>query len=65
MDGREITKRLKTDGGVKELAKKLGVTSPTVSQVIHGKRPNARIRRAIAEAVGRPVDELWPDQPCA
>ena len=62
MDGKEITKRLKPDGGVKELAKKLGVTSPTVSQVIHGKRPNARIRQAIADAIGRPVAEVFPDQ---
>lgn len=61
MDAKEITKRLKQDGGVKEIAKKLGVTSPTVSQVIHGKRPNARIRKAIADTVGKPISELWPE----
>lgn len=62
MNAREITKQLKASGGVKQIAQKMGVTSPTVSQVIYGLRPNPRIRRAIAEAVGKSVSELWPDR---
>lgn len=48
--------------GVKQvdIARKIGVTPPYVNYVIMGKRPTKRVRIAIAEAVHRPVDELWP-----
>ena len=48
-----------------ELAKKLGVSGPLVSQVINGRRNGVkkkglRIRQAVAEALGMKVEDLWP-----
>ena len=60
MKPKSITGLLKKTGGVKGLAEKLGVKSPTVSQVIHGVRPNPRIRSAIATTLNKPIAELWP-----
>jgi len=45
---------------IKPIADALGVKPPQVHQVINGQRPNPRIRAAIAAAIGRPVDEIWP-----
>lgn len=45
------------------IAKKIGVTPPFVNQIIKGQRPTGRVRRAIAEAVGKRVEELWPSRP--
>lgn len=47
---------------VKAIAKQCGVTSPFVSQVIHGTKKSPRIREAIATALGKPISELWPDE---
>jgi transcriptional regulator with XRE-family HTH domain len=44
----------------KDIAKMVNVTPPHVNYVITGKRNNPKVRQAIAEAVHRPVDELWP-----
>ena len=46
---------------IKDLAEELGVSQPAVHQVINGQRPNPRIRRAIADAIDRPVEEVWSD----
>lgn len=63
MKGHEITYFLKLSGHtVTQIAKSLGVSQPTVTQVIYGVRTTARIRQAIAIAVGKPVSELWPEQ---
>ncbi|HPL63457.1 MAG TPA: LacI family DNA-binding transcriptional regulator [Syntrophales bacterium] len=56
------------DVSQQDIAKELGVSTATVSQVIHGSRKGiarkgpkiARIKKAIAERVGKTVDELWP-----
>ncbi len=45
---------------ITSIAKKLGVAPQWVHAVITGKRPTPRIRQAIAEAIGKPVDEIWP-----
>lgn len=42
------------------LADELEVARSTMSQVISGRAVSARIRRAIANVVGLPVDALWP-----
>jgi lambda repressor-like predicted transcriptional regulator len=61
MDPKEITRQLKGKGySVAAIAASLGVASPTVSQTIHGRTVSARIRAAIAEALGRSVEEIWP-----
>ena len=42
------------------IAKKVRVTLPAVHAVINGLRKNPKIRRAIADAIGRPVEHIWP-----
>ena len=46
-----------------QVARKLKVTVPAVNSVIKGLRGNPRIRQAIADAVGRPVRQIWPFNP--
>ena len=46
---------------VTAIARKLGVKQPTVSQVIYGVRPTLRIREAVATAIKKTVDEIWPE----
>jgi DNA-binding transcriptional regulator LsrR (DeoR family) len=43
-----------------EIAKKLCVTLGFVNQVILGIRKTQYVRDAIAKAVGKPVEKLWP-----
>ncbi len=45
-----------------QIAKRKGVSKQFVSQVISGIRRTAYIQDAIAEAVGEPVCELFPDR---
>jgi len=45
-----------------DLATDQKVTPQFISNVIHGHKANLRIRQAIAEAIGRPVHEIWPDK---
>jgi len=60
MKGSEI-KKLMTSAGVSqgEIAGRLGVTKGLVYQVINGIRSTKRVRQAIADAVGKSVEELW------
>jgi SOS-response transcriptional repressor LexA len=43
------------------LALRLGVSPSQISQVVAGKRSSPHIRQAIAEAIARPVSEVFPD----
>ena len=43
-----------------QIARELGVTQGFVGQVILGLRHTQRVRSAIANAVGKPVEKLWP-----
>ena len=45
-----------------DIAAKFGVTHAAISSVIHGRNKTPRIRQAIADAIGRPVAEVFPDQ---
>ncbi|MRR15670.1 MAG: XRE family transcriptional regulator [Deltaproteobacteria bacterium] len=53
-----------------EIADKVGVSKPLVSQVVTRKRggtkkhgPKVRlVRQAVADALGMTVDDLWPDK---
>ena len=49
--------------GVKQvdICRKLHVRAATVSQIVSGKKKSARIRLAIAKALGMQVEELWPN----
>lgn len=56
------------DVSQQDIAHELGVSTATVSQVIHGSRKGiarngpkiAKIKQDIAERIGKTVDELWP-----
>jgi transcriptional regulator with XRE-family HTH domain len=43
------------------IAQKIGVTVCFVNQIISGYRPTQYVRQAIADAVGKRVEELWPE----
>ncbi len=46
---------------VKDIAIELGITNASVSTVIHGKRKNPRVRKAIARSINKPVSEVFSD----
>lgn len=39
----------------------LGVTRTAVAHVITGKTKSQRIRARLAQVIGKPIDELWPE----
>lgn len=43
-----------------QIARRLGISKQYVNTVIKGKRTTMRVRKAIAKAVGKRVEELWP-----
>jgi len=45
-----------------QIAKKFGFTTSLVNQVVQGIRPARHVREAIAEAIGKPIEELWPEE---
>jgi transcriptional regulator with XRE-family HTH domain len=47
---------------VKEVANKLGMTSPSLSDAINGNPTVEKVER-IAEAIGVPISELFESQP--
>lgn len=42
------------------IAHALGVAVPTVSEVIHDRSTSRRISQAIADAMGMPLEEVFP-----
>jgi len=50
---------IKQDISQKSVAQKIGVTEGCLSQVISRYRRTHWIRKAIAEALGRPYEEVW------
>jgi predicted transcriptional regulator len=47
---------------VNDIAKDLGVSQVVVSRVIHGQTKSFRVKSAIAQAVNKPVSDLWPEE---
>lgn len=47
----------------RQIAELESVRENYVYMVLAGERTGYRIRRAIAKALGVPVEELWPDTP--
>jgi len=43
-----------------QIAEKLGIPSENVTDTIAGRRHTRRIQEAIAQAVGREPEKLWP-----
>lgn len=61
MPNKALKAKLKERGvKQKDIAKMLGITAASVSEVVRGRRKNPRIRLALAFAVGLPVSDLWP-----
>lgn len=52
---------LATDKTVEEFAKIHGYTKHAFYDTISGRTKSATIRRIIAEAIGKPVSEIWPE----
>jgi hypothetical protein len=47
----------------RQIAKQEGVRENYVYMILAGQRTGYRIRRAIATAVNKPIEQLWPDTP--
>ncbi len=45
-----------------EIAEVIGCSRDLVSHVINGRRTTRRIREAVAKALGRDVEAIWPDE---
>jgi transcriptional regulator with XRE-family HTH domain len=64
MNKSEIKRHLKISGiKQKDIAAQCGVTPQFVNQVVAGKRTTISVISAIAEAIGRPVSEVFPENP--
>lgn len=60
MNPREIKAALMLKGVTQaSIAKKLGITPSLISMVIQGREKTPRVRRAIAEEIGKKVEEIW------
>ena len=61
MDASTIKQTLaKKDIRLSDISRDLGIKLPSVSQVIHGRRPSRRVSQAIADAMGMPLEEVFP-----
>ena len=61
MDAIDIKYHLAKNGyTLKDIADQLGVSLPSVSGIIHRKYPSRRISQAIADAIGLPLEEVFP-----
>lgn len=47
---------------VNDIARELKLAHSNISVVIHGRRPNQKVRQAIADAIGKSVSDIWPEQ---
>lgn len=44
------------------LADEIGITPQAVSQIVNGKTTSSTARYSLAKALGRDVEELWPEE---
>lgn len=57
----DITASLRKAGTSQaKVARKLGITKTTVSQVVRGAGESRRVKQAISRATGMPISTLWP-----
>lgn len=63
MKGYEIRQRL-SDKSIKvgDIAESIGISSAAVSKVLHGHGRSRRIEALIAQALGLPVEQVFPDR---
>lgn len=63
MTSREIKAALVLKGvKPKNIAARLGVSPAAVTRVIQSQSVSARIRLAVAQAIGKKVNDIWPEQ---
>jgi lambda repressor-like predicted transcriptional regulator len=64
LTGNQIVAAIKDKGTtMAEIARREGVSHTAVRRVVFGVDVIYRLRHVIAEVVGRPEEELWPDRP--
>lgn len=62
MEPQDIMYKIKCAGSSQtKIAEKVGVTQTAVWNVINGKSKSKAIEQAIAEVIGVPVSEIWPE----
>lgn len=62
MNYREIKALIVLNGiSISDIARQAKVSRQWVSMVVNGHKKSRRIRKAIASAVGKSVEELWPN----
>lgn len=63
LQGRYVKARLVERGiSIMAVARNIGCTPQTVTNVLHGRRAGTRsVRPAIARLLGTPQDRLWPE----
>lgn len=44
-----------------DIAKAEGLTQQAIGMAIQGARQGLKARKAVAKALGKPVEEIWPD----
>ncbi len=44
------------------IARQMGVSEMTVSRIVRGTESSRRVAQAISEAIGIPMDTLWPER---
>jgi lambda repressor-like predicted transcriptional regulator len=51
---------LKAGISIRRLARQEGVSHTAMSYTIHGINKGLRLRQAVARAIGKSVEEIWP-----
>jgi len=51
---------LKAGISIRHLARQEGVSHTAMSYTIHGVNKGLRLRKAVARAIGKSVEEIWP-----
>ena len=53
---------LKAGISIRQLARQEGVSHTAMSYTIHGVNKGLRLRQAIARALGKRIEDIWPPQ---
>jgi lambda repressor-like predicted transcriptional regulator len=53
---------LKAGISIRQLARQEGVSHTAISYTIHGVNKGLRLREAVARALGKRLEEIWPSE---
>ena len=53
---------LKAGISIRQLARQAGVSHTAMSYTIHGVNKGLRLREAVARALGKRIEEIWPPE---